>query len=182
MQFEPTAIPDVVLIRPDVFDDSRGFFLETWEERKFAAAGLDMTFAQDNHIRSKQHVVRGLHYQVKHLQGKLARVATGAVFDVAVDVRRSSPTFGHWVGVILSEENRHMLWIPSGFAHGFLTLTESADFMYRCTVSWMPECERSIIWNDPDLNVTWPLPLGKRPVLSPKDQAAVRFREAECLQ
>jgi dTDP-4-dehydrorhamnose 3,5-epimerase len=179
MEFEPTEIPDVVLIRPKVFGDARGFFFESWEERKFAAAGLDAKFVQDNHSRSARNILRGLHYQTQQPQGKLVRVATGTVFDVAVDIRRSSPTFGRWVGAVLSEENHHMLWVPPGFAHGFVVLSESADFIYRCTDFWAPPHERVIQWNDPDLNVAWPLPGGVQPILSAKDAAASRFRDAE---
>ena len=179
MELEPTEIPDVILIRPKVFGDPRGYFFESWEERKFAAAGLDMKFVQDNHSRSARGILRGLHYQVQQPQGKLVRVVTGAVFDVAVDIRRSSPTFGRWVGVTLSEENHHMLWVPPGFAHGFLVLSESADFLYRCTDFWAPRHERAIQWNDPDLAITWPLPGGAVPVLSTKDVAAMRFKDAE---
>lgn len=181
MEFEPTAIPDVVLIRPKVFGDSRGYFFESWEERKFAAAGLDVKFVQDNHSRSTRHILRGLHYQIQQTQGKLVRVVTGAVFDVAVDIRRSSPTFGRWVGGTLSEENHHMLWVPPGFAHGFLVLSESADFIYRCTDFWAPTHERTIAWNDPDLGIPWPLPSGTPPILSAKDAAAKSFRDAEYL-
>ena len=179
MEFEPTAIPEVVLIRPKVFGDPRGYFFESWEERKFAAAGLDINFVQDNHSRSARNILRGLHYQVQQTQGKLVRVVTGAVFDVAVDIRRSSPTFGSWVGVTLSEENHHMLWVPPGFAHGFLVLSQSADFLYRCTDFWAPPHERAIAWNDPDLNITWPLPSGSEPILSAKDAVARSFRDAE---
>jgi dTDP-4-dehydrorhamnose 3,5-epimerase len=179
MEFEPTEIPEVVLIRPKVFGDPRGFFFESWEERKFAAAGLDVKFVQDNHSRSARNILRGLHYQIQHPQGKLVRVVTGAVYDVAVDIRRSSPTFGRWVGVTLSEENRHMLWVPPGFAHGFLVLSESADFLYRCTDFYAPPHERAIQWNDPDLKVAWPLPAGVAPLLSAKDAVAARFRDAE---
>jgi dTDP-4-dehydrorhamnose 3,5-epimerase len=179
VELEPTAIPDVVLIRPKVFGDPRGYFFESWEERKFAAAGLDMKFVQDNHSRSARNILRGLHYQIQQAQGKLVRVVTGAVFDVAVDIRRSSPTFGKWVGMTLTEENHHMLWIPPGFAHGFLVLSESADFLYRCTDFWAPSHERAIQWNDPDLNIAWPLPEGAQPTLSVKDAGAPRFRDAE---
>ncbi len=179
MEFEPTGIRDVVLIRPKVFGDSRGYFFESWEERKFAAAGLDVKFVQDNHSRSARHILRGLHYQIQQPQGKLVRVVTGTVFDVAVDVRRGSPTFGRWVGATLSEENHHMLWVPPGFAHGFLVLSEIADFLYRRTDFWAPAHERAIQWNDPDLNVEWPLPAGVQPTLSAKDAAAPRFRDAE---
>ena len=179
MEFEPTAIPDVVLIRPKVFGDPRGYFFESWEERKFAAAGLDVKFVQDNHSRSARHILRGLHYQIQQAQGKLVRVVTGAVFDVAVDIRRSSPTFGRWVGATLTEENHHMLWVPPGFAHGFLVLSESADFIYRCTDFWAPPHERAIAWNDPDLSIAWPLPEGTQPILSAKDAVAKSFRDAE---
>lgn len=179
MEFEPTEIPDVVLIRPKVFGDPRGYFFESWEERKFAAAGLDVKFVQDNHSRSARNILRGLHYQIQQPQGKLVRVVTGSVFDVAVDIRRSSPTFGRWVGATLTEENHHMLWVPPGFAHGFLVLSESADFLYRVTDFWAPPHERAIQWNDPDLNVEWPLPEGVEPVLSAKDAVAKRFRDAE---
>jgi dTDP-4-dehydrorhamnose 3,5-epimerase len=180
MEFESTEIPDVVLIRPDVFGDARGYFFESWEQRKFAAAGIDGAFVQDNQSRSARHILRGLHYQVERPQGKLVRVVTGEVFDVAVDIRRSSPTFGRWIGGILSEENHHMLWIPPGFAHGFIVLSESAHFVYRCTDFWFPAHERSILWNDPDLNVTWPIPRGMQPLVSAKDAGAQRFRDAQC--
>jgi dTDP-4-dehydrorhamnose 3,5-epimerase len=179
MNFEATAIADVVLIRPKVFGDERGFFLESWEARKFAAAGLDLKFVQDNHSRSTRHTLRGLHYQIEQPQGKLVRVVSGAVFDVAVDIRRSSPTFGRSVGVVLSEENHCMLWVPPGFAHGFLVLSESADFLYRVTDFWAPQHERAILWNDAKLAVDWPLPAGVSPLLSTKDAAATRFENAE---
>lgn len=180
MRFEPTEISDVVLIRPDVYGDARGFFLESWEERKFAAAGISAKFVQDNHSRSARHTLRGLHYQLRHAQGKLVRVVTGTVFDVAVDIRRSSPTFGQWVGALLSDENHHMLWVPPGLAHGFLVLSESADFLYRCTDFYSPADERAIAWNDPTLRIAWPLPEGAAPILSAKDLAAGSFRAAEC--
>ncbi len=179
MEFTPTRIPDVVLIRPRVFGDSRGFFLESWEKQKFAAGGVDVNFVQDNHSRSAQNVLRGLHYQLPNAQGKLVRVARGAAFDVAVDIRRSSPTFGQWVGVELSDANHHMLWVPAGFAHGYLTLSESADFIYRCTSYYSPPDERSIRWNDPQIGVKWPLPPGVDPVLSSKDAVAGSFRDAQ---
>jgi dTDP-4-dehydrorhamnose 3,5-epimerase len=179
MQFEPTAIRDVILVKPKVFGDPRGYFFESWEERKFAAGGIAARFVQDNHSHSQRHVLRGLHYQLPHPQGKLVRVASGAVFDVAVDIRRGSPTFGRWVGAELSAENHHMLWVPAGFAHGYLTLSESADFVYRCTDFYVPECERAIIWNDPDLAIRWPLSPGTAPVLSAKDAIAGSFRSAE---
>jgi dTDP-4-dehydrorhamnose 3,5-epimerase len=180
VEFERTRIPDVVLIRPKVFGDDRGFFLESWEERKFAQAGLGAKFVQDNHSRSRRNTLRGLHYQIQSTQGKLVRVVAGSVFDVAVDMRRSSETFGHWVGAILSDENHHMLWVPEGFAHGFLVLTEYVDFLYRCTDFWAPAHERTVLWSDPDLAIDWPLAAGEAPLLSPKDAAGVRFRDAEC--
>ena len=179
MQFEPTAIADVILVKPRVFGDPRGYFFESWEERKFASGGIPARFVQDNHSRSARHVLRGLHYQLPHPQGKLVRVARGAVFDVAVDIRRSSPTFGRWVGAELSERNHHMLWVPAGLAHGYLTLSETADFLYRCTDFYVPECERAIIWNDPDIGIQWPLPAGIAPVLSAKDAVARSFKQAE---
>jgi dTDP-4-dehydrorhamnose 3,5-epimerase len=178
MEFEPTDIPAVLLIRPRVFGDARGHFFESWEERKFAAAGLRARFVQDNQNLSGRHVLRGLHYQLRQPQGKLVRVATGAVFDVAVDLRRSSPTFGRWVGAELTEDNHHMLWVPPGFGHGFLVLSESARFLYKCSDFYAPEDERSIAWNDPDLDIRWPLPAGVSPVISARDAAAVRFRDA----
>ncbi len=179
MEFVPTDIPEVILIRPQVFGDARGYFLESWQKSKFAAAGIDVEFVQDNHSRSTRAVLRGLHYQIRQPQGKLVRVVTGSVFDVAVDVRRSSPTFGRWVGCELSDENHHMLWVPPGFAHGYLVLSESADFLYRCTDFYASASERAIRWDDPDLGVKWPLPPGAAPVLSAKDAAAPRFRDAE---
>src|SRR5580658_2815933 len=177
MEFEATAIPEVILIKPKVFRDARGHFFESWTERTFAAAGLDLKFVQDNQNRSERHVLRGLHYQLTKPQGKLVRVVTGAVFDVAVDLRRSSPTFGRWVGAELTEDNHHMLWVPPGFGHGFLVLSESARFLYKCTDFYAPEDERSIAWNDPDLDIRWPLPAGVSPVISARDAAAVRFRD-----
>jgi len=179
VQFEPTQIPDVVLVKPAVFGDARGFFMETWEERKFAAAGIPVRFVQDNQSRSAQHILRGLHYQVQQPQGKLVRVISGAVFDVAVDLRRSSPTFGKWVGVTLSEENKHSLWVPPGFAHGFLVLSPSADFVYKCTDFYAPQYERSIRWDDPDLGIRWPLPAGVQPSLSQKDANGASLPDAD---
>jgi dTDP-4-dehydrorhamnose 3,5-epimerase len=179
MQFEPTAIPDVVLIRPRVFGDARGFFLESWEVRKFAAAGLDVTFVQDNHSHSARHTLRGLHYQIEQAQGKLVRVVAGAVYDVVVDIRRSSPNFGRWLGFTLSAENQHMLWVPPGFAHGFLVLSESAEFLYRVTDFWAPQHERAIRWDDPQLAIEWPLPAESVPLLSGKDAVAPLFAQAE---
>jgi len=179
MEFIPTGIPAVVLIRPKVFSDQRGYFFESWEERKFAAGGLNAKFVQDNHSHSTRGVLRGLHYQLQQPQGKLVRVTAGSVFDVAVDIRRSSPSFGRWVGFELSAQNHHMLWVPPGFAHGYLTLSDVADFLYRCTDFYAPGSERAILWKDPDLNVVWPAAAGVEPIVSAKDAAARLFRDAE---
>jgi dTDP-4-dehydrorhamnose 3,5-epimerase len=172
-----TAIPDVLVIEPKVFGDARGFFLESWNARSFAAAGLPAAFVQDNHSRSPRGVLRGLHYQIVQPQGKLVRVVAGEVFDVAVDVRRASPTFGHWVGERLSADNKRMFWIPPGFGHGFLVLSEAADFLYKTTDYYAPEHERVIAWNDPDLAIAWPLE--GPPTVSARDAAGVRFRDAD---
>lgn len=180
MDFERCTIPDVILVRPKVFADARGHFFETWQERAFAAAGIDLRFVQDNENLSKQHVLRGLHYQLARPQGKLVRVVTGAVFDVAVDLRRSSPTFGRWVGVTLSDDDHRALWVPPGFAHGFLVLSQSAHFLYKCTDFYAPEDERAIRWDDANLGIKWPLPEGVSPVLSKRDVAATELRHAEC--
>jgi len=174
-----TPLPDVKLIEPDIFGDARGFFVESWNRRRFAELGLDLDFVQDNHSRSAKGVLRGLHYQLANPQGKLVRVARGAVFDVAVDLRRSSPHFGRWVGYELSDENGRMLWVPPGFAHGFLTLSDVADFQYKCTAFYAPEDERAILWNDPDIGIAWPLEEGEAPLLSGKDAKAAAFKDAE---
>lgn len=179
MRFTPTAIPEVILIEPEVFGDERGFFMETWNARTFAAAGVDAQFVQDNHSRSAFGTLRGLHYQIRQPQGKLVRVLDGEVLDVAVDIRRGAPTFGRWVGQRLSGRNRKMLWVPPGFAHGFYVLSEQADFVYKCTAFYAPEHERTIAWNDPDLAVDWGIVSGTRPLLSKKDAAGVPLREAE---
>jgi dTDP-4-dehydrorhamnose 3,5-epimerase len=180
MEFIPTSIPDVILVQPKVFGDSRGYFLETWQERVFEAAGLPVHFVQDNHSHSSQWILRGLHYQIHQPQGKLVRVTRGAVFDVAVDVRRSSPTFGAWTGVELSDTNHRMLWVPAGFAHGYLALTEQVDFLYKCTDFYEPRFERTVRWNDPQLAIEWPLPRDVVPLLAARDAAAVGLSEAEC--
>lgn len=172
------AIPDVVLLEPKVFGDSRGFFFESFNQRQFnEAVGRDVTFVQDNHSRSTRHVLRGLHYQIQQPQGKLVRVVRGEVFDVAVDLRRSSPTFGQWVGECLSEENKRQLWIPEGFGHGFVVLSETAEFLYKTTDYYAPQFERTILWNDPSLGVEWPI--NAPPVLSAKDLVGTPFQEAE---
>lgn len=178
MRFVPSEIPDVLLIEPQVFGDSRGFFMETWHAAKFAAAGLDCNFVQDNHSKSVQGTLRGLHYQIRKPQGKLVRVISGEVFDVAVDLRKSSPFFGRWVGEVLSAENKKMLWVPPGFGHGFYVLSPEAEFVYKCTELYAPEDERCIRWDDPELAVAWPL-LGQTPLLSAKDLAGVSLAEAE---
>jgi dTDP-4-dehydrorhamnose 3,5-epimerase len=172
-----TAIPDVVVIEPKVFGDARGFFLESWNARAFAIAGIRAEFVQDNHARSARNVLRGLHYQIRQPQGKLVRVVVGEVFDVAVDLRRSSPTFGRWVGETLSAENKRSIWIPAGFGHGYLVTSDFAEVLYKATDYYAPEHERSIAWNDPELRIKWPL--AGAPVLSAKDVAGVRFRDAE---
>ncbi len=174
-----TELPGVVIIEPRVFGDSRGFFMETWNERTFADLGISARFVQDNHSRSSQGILRGLHYQIRHAQGKLVRVTAGEVYDVAVDMRHDSPTFGRWEGVILSDENRRMLWIPPGFAHGFYVLSETADFLYKCTDFYAPEHERTIRWDDPDLAIDWPLIEGRAPIVSDKDAQGTSFRDAE---
>ena len=179
MDFERLSIPDVILFRPKVFGDQRGFFLESWNHQKLKDFGLEVDFVQDNHSRSARYILRGLHYQLQNTQGKLVRVTRGAVFDVAVDIRRSSCTFGQWVGVELSEANNHMLWVPPGFAHGYLALSESADFLYKCTEYYSPAYERTILWDDPQIGVAWPLPQGVRPFLSSKDAEGLSFQASE---
>ncbi|MBA3014202.1 MAG: dTDP-4-dehydrorhamnose 3,5-epimerase [Proteobacteria bacterium] len=179
MKFLPTRIPDVIVIEPKVFGDHRGFFMETWQQQVFTEAGISHPFVQDNHSRSSQGILRGLHYQIKHPQGKLVRVISGEVFDVAVDIRKNSPTFGQWVGETLSADNRKMLWVPPGFAHGFYVMSESAEFLYKCTDFYTPPHERTILWNDPALGINWPLVNGAAPVLSTKDAEGVLFTEAE---
>ncbi|BBL69908.1 dTDP-4-dehydrorhamnose 3,5-epimerase [Methylogaea oryzae] len=178
MRITATAIPDVLMLEPKVFGDERGFFFESFNQKAFEqAVGAALPFVQDNHSRSAKGVLRGLHYQIKQAQGKLVRVVAGEVFDVAVDLRKSSPSFGRWVGERLSAENKRQLWVPPGFAHGFLVLSESAEFLYKTTDYYAPEHERSIAWNDPDLGIAWPL--SGEPSLSAKDQAGVAFGGAE---
>lgn len=179
MKIIPTAIPGALVIEPQVFGDQRGFFMETWNRKKFREAGLDFDFVQDNHSSSVKGTLRGLHYQTVNTQGKLVRVTAGKVFDVAVDIRRSSPTFGKWVGEILSAENRKMFWVPPGFAHGFLVLSDVAEFQYKCTDFYNPAHEKCIVWNDPQLNIAWPLENGLQPILSEKDKAGRSFAEVE---
>jgi len=173
-----TSIPELLIFEPQVFGDARGFLLESWNARRFCnAVGFDISFVQDNHSRSRRGVLRGLHYQIKQPQGKLVRVATGRVFDAAVDLRKSSPTFGRWAGAELSGDNHRQLWIPAGFAHGFLVLSDSADFLYKTTDYYAPQHERSVLWNDPTIGIDWPT--DGEPTLSAKDKAGVLLRDAE---
>ena len=178
MKVTPTAIPEVLIIEPKVFGDARGFFFESFNQKAFnQATGLNLNFVQDNHSRSARGVLRGLHYQIEKPQGKLVRVVRGAVFDVAVDIRKGSATFGKWVGIELSEDNHKQLWIPAGFAHGFLVTSESAEFLYKTTDYYAPEHERCIAWNDPAIGIDWPV--NTQPSLSAKDQQGWALREAE---
>ena len=179
MQVVPTAIPDLLVIEPKVFGDDRGFFYESFNQRRFTElTGVADAFVQDNHSKSARNVLRGLHYQIRQPQGKLVRVIAGEVLDIAVDIRKSSPSFGKSVGVNLSADNKKMLWIPKGFAHGFVVLSDSAEFLYKTTDYWAPEHERCIVWNDADLAIDWQLG-NATPLLSAKDQAGNRFRDAE---
>ena len=177
MRVTATAIPDVRLIEPRVFEDDRGFFYESWNARTLAAAGIDAAFVQDNHSRSRQGVLRGLHYQIEHAQGKLVRAVSGEVYDVVVDLRRSSPTFGRHVGVVLTAANRQMLWVPPGFAHGFVVLSETADFLYKTTDYWYAAHERTLLWNDPALGIDWPIV--DPPILAAKDAAGTLLAQAD---
>ena len=178
MKVTPTSIPSVLLIEPRVFGDTRGFFFESFNQRAFnQATGLDVNFVQDNHSRSSKGVLRGLHYQIQQPQGKLIRVVRGSVFDVTVDLRKSSPTFGQWVGVELAEDNHRQLWIPPGFAHGFYVLSDSADFLYKTTDYYAPEFECSLIWNDPTIGIEWPL--NTQPIISAKDAQGKKLADAE---
>jgi len=177
MDFIPTKIPDILLIKPKVYGDDRGFFMETYRESEFTKAGISMPLVQDNHSRSKQGVLRGLHYQIQPVQGKIVRVIQGEVFDVSVDLRRSSPTFKHWVGLHLTENNKHQVWIPPGFAHGFYVLSDWAEVVYKVTDYWAPEGERTLCWNDPDVAVDWPLLDNSEPNLSKKDTQGTLFKE-----
>ena len=179
MNVLPTDLPGVLLIEPRVFGDSRGFFYESWNAQTFAKAGLSASFVQDNHSLSAQGTLRGLHYQLRHTQGKLVRVTAGEVFDVAVDLRRSSPAFGKWVGVRLSAENKRMLWIPAGFAHGFYVMSPSAEFQYKCTDFYDPTSERTLAWDDPQVGIRWPLVPGVETLLSSKDGQGRPLAEVE---
>ncbi len=182
MRLADTKLPEVKIVEPKVFGDDRGFFLESWSARTFADAGIDANFVQDNHSRSGRGVLRGLHYQIRQAQGKLVRVTAGRVFDVVVDIRRSSPRFGEWTGVELSADNKRQLWVPPGFAHGFLSLEDGTDFLYKCTEYYAPEHDRSILWSDADIGIEWPLDGIGEPIISAKDSAAPPLRDAEVFE
>ena len=179
MKFHKTPIADVILIEPQVFGDNRGFFMESWQAEKFRAAGINANFVQDNHSRSTQWTLRGMHMQTKHTQGKLVRVTSGAVFDAVIDLRRSSPSFGQWWGTELSDENHKMLWVPQGLAHGILVTSATADFLYKCTDIYSPSHERTLAWNDKTVGIKWPISAGIRPNLSAKDSKGQSFTEIE---
>ena len=179
MKVSASAIPEVKVLEPDVFGDERGFFLESWNRDRFARAGIDAEFVQDNHSRSVRGTLRGLHYQVGRPQGKLVQAVSGTIFDVVVDLRRSSPTYGHWVSFELSGDDHQMVWIPAGFAHGFYVLSAEADFLYKCTDYYSPEHDRTVAWNDPDLAIDWPVPADQAPLVSEKDQQGSAFATAE---
>lgn len=182
MRISPTSIPDILLIEPQVFGDHRGFFMETFQEKKFAASGITADFVQDNHSGSVRGTLRGLHYQIRQAQGKLVRCVAGEIFDVAVDLRRSSPSFGKWMGAWLTAENKHMLWIPPGFGHGVYVKSEWGELLYKTTDYYAPEFERSILWNDPTIGIDWPIPEGVVPLLSKKDQEGVRLANADLFE
>lgn len=179
MRFIPTSIPDIILIEPKVFGDARGFFMETYQAQRFAEAGIPADFVQDNHSGSRQGTLRGLHYQIQQAQGKLVRVIAGEIYDVAVDLRRSSPTFGRWIGVTLTAENKQQLWVPPGFGHGFYVLSEWAEIHYKATDYYAPQWERTILWDDPALGIPWPLIEDQAVLLSPKDAQGSHLAEAE---
>ena len=177
MKFIATPLQDVYLLEPRVFGDQRGFFMETWNAATFRAAGFDLNFVQDNHSRSARGILRGLHFQTEHTQGKLVRVTAGSVFDVAVDLRRHSPSFGQWYGVSLSAENQRMLWVPPGFAHGFYVTSDYADFLYKCTDIYHPASEKTLAWNDATVGIEWPVPAGETPQLSAKDTQGLSWAD-----
>lgn len=179
MNLIDTGLPDVICFEPTVFGDERGFFMETWRKSWLTELGIDADFVQDNHSSSRKGILRGLHYQIKQPQGKLVRVVRGEVFDVAVDLRRSSPHFGRWTGMILSAENKRIMWVPPGFAHGFLVLSDMAEFVYKCTTYYAPEHDRSLLWNDPDIGIDWPLDGIDEVLLSAKDRNATPLQSAE---
>ena len=179
MQLIPTKVEGAFRLLPKVFGDDRGFFLESWNKKTFADIGIEADFVQDNHSRSQRNVLRGLHYQIENPQGKLVWVTQGSVYDVFVDLRKASPTFGQWDGHLLSDENQERLWVPPGLAHGFLVMSDTADFQYKCTEYYTPAQERTLLWNDPELGIVWPLPDGEKPILSAKDLVGKPLREAE---
>ncbi len=179
MKFTKTPIPDVFMLEPQIFGDKRGFFMETWQQKKFDEEVMPVTFVQDNHSKSAKGILRGLHYQIKQPQGKLVRVTYGSVFDVAVDLRKKSPTFGKWVGYELSDSNRRMLWVPPGFAHGFYVTSETAEFVYKCTDYYAPEFERSLAWDDPTVDIEWPMNNSQQPILSEKDANGDLLEDAD---
>jgi dTDP-4-dehydrorhamnose 3,5-epimerase len=176
------SIPDVFIINPDIYQDERGFFMETYQIKRFTAAGIANTFVQDNHAGSRQGTLRGLHYQIKHPQGKLIRAVVGEIYDVAVDLRRSSPTFGRWVGEYLSADNKLQLWLPPGFAHGYYVLSEWAEVLYKVTDYYAPEWERTLLWNDAEIKIEWPIPEGQKPILSHKDELGLPLNQAELFE
>lgn len=182
MKVLDTKIKDIKIIEPVVYGDDRGFFMETWQKQTFVDQGIDAEFVQDNHSKSSQGILRGLHYQLKQPQGKLLRVISGEVYDVAVDIRRESPTYSQWIGVTLSADNRKMLWVPPGFAHGFYVTSVTAEFVYKCTNYYAPDYERCIAWNDPDLSIEWPLFNGQAPHLSDKDADGLMLKDAEVFE
>ncbi len=182
MEITPLEIPDILLIKPDVYPDTRGFFLEMYQRERYSQAGLELEFVQDNHSGSKQEILRGLHYQIKQVQGKLVSVVSGSIFDVAVDLRKSSPTFGQWVGAKLEAEDHSQLWIPPGFAHGLYVLSPWAEVTYKVTDYYAKEWERVLLWNDPEANIQWPLIEGRNPVLSEKDAAGLSLQEADIFE
>lgn len=179
MEFTPTSIPDVILIQPQIFGDMRGFFMETYQSSRYAAAGIQADFVQDNHSGSRCGILRGLHYQIRQPQAKLIRVVFGAIFDVAVDLRKSSPTFGRWVGYTLSAENHAQMWVPRGFGHGFYVMSDWAEVVYKADDLYAPEWERSLLWNDPAVGVEWPIPAGEQPQLSAKDARGSLLKDCE---
>lgn len=179
MKFIPSEIPDVVIIEPKVFGDQRGFFMETWRETLFADNGINVHFVQDNHSASRANTLRGLHYQIEQAQGKLVRVVAGEVYDVAVDLRRPSPTFGKWVGAYLSADNKRQIWVPPGFAHGFYVTSDGAEFVYKCTDTYAPQHERTLLWNDAAVGIQWPIPDQVEPLLSDKDKLGTPLRDAD---
>lgn len=179
MKIIETTIPDVKIIEPKVFGDDRGFFLETFRDDWFKENIANVTFVQDNHSKSSQGILRGMHYQLKQAQGKLVRVISGEVYDVAIDMRKNSPSFGQSFGTLLSAENKRQMWVPKGFAHGFYVTSESAEFVYKCTDYYAPEFEQSVLWNDPTLAIEWPIPSDQKPLLSPKDEVGKLFSDAE---